>query len=81
MPGRLTLAEWVPNGVNRRIRLVIRGTVDVEAACRSYDLKIGARGRLVNVCLLHLLCRRWMIRKAEIVPKNAKNGPAGRIRR
>jgi peroxiredoxin len=71
MTGRLTLAEWVPNGVNRRIWPVIRGTVDVEAG-RSYDLKIGASGRLVIGRLELPRKDDWMIRKAEVVPRNAK---------
>jgi peroxiredoxin/protocatechuate 3,4-dioxygenase beta subunit len=71
MTGRLTLAEWVPNGVNRRIWPVIRGTVEVEAG-RSYDLKIGASGRLVSGRLDLPREDDWMIRKAEIVPRNSK---------
>jgi hypothetical protein len=74
MPGRLTLAEWVPNGVNRRIWPVIRGTVDVEAG-RSYELKIGASGRLVIGRLTLPRTDDWMIRKAEVVPRNAKTDP------
>ena len=70
MPGRLALVEWVPNGVNRRIWPVIRGTIDVEAG-RSYDLKIGASGRLVSGRLT-LPRNDWMIRKAEIVPRNTR---------
>ncbi|WP_406699852.1 carboxypeptidase regulatory-like domain-containing protein [Singulisphaera sp. Ch08] len=71
MPGRLSFVEWVPNGVNRRIWPVIRGTVDVEAG-RSYDLKIGASGRLVSGQLTLPRTDDWMIRKAEIVPRNAR---------
>jgi thiol-disulfide isomerase/thioredoxin/protocatechuate 3,4-dioxygenase beta subunit len=71
MPGRLTLAEWVPNGVNRRLWPVIRATVDVEAG-RSYDLKIGSSGRLVGGRLTLPRTDDWMIRKAEIVSRATK---------
>jgi peroxiredoxin/protocatechuate 3,4-dioxygenase beta subunit len=71
MTGRLTLGEWVPNGVYRRTWGVIRGTVDVEAG-RSYVLKIGASGRLVIGRLELPRKDDWMIRKAEIVPRNTK---------
>jgi peroxiredoxin/protocatechuate 3,4-dioxygenase beta subunit len=78
MPGRLTLAEWVPNRVNRRVWPVIRGTVDVEAG-RSYDLKIGASGRLVSGRLTLPRTDDWMIRKAEVVPRTAKTDPPVKI--
>ena len=78
MPGRLTLAEWVPNGVNRRIWPVIRGTVDVEAG-RSHDLKIGASGRLVSGRLTLPRTDDWMIRKAEVVPRNARSDRPAKI--
>ena len=78
MPGRLSLAEWVPNGVNRRIWPVIRGTVDVEAG-RSYDLKIGASGRLVIGQLTLPRTDDWMIRKAEVVPRNTKTDRPAKI--
>ena len=71
LPGRLTLAQWVPNGVNRRIWPVVRATLDVESG-RSFDLKIGTDGRLVTGRLVLPRTDEWMIRKAEIVPKNAK---------
>ena len=78
MPGRLTLAEWVPNGVNRRVWPVIRGTVDVKAG-RSYDLNIGASGRLVSGRLTLPRTDDWMIRKAEVVPRDAKTDPPAKI--
>ncbi len=71
LPGRLTLAQWVPNGVNRRIWPVVRATLDVESG-RSFDLKIGTGGRLVTGRLVLPRTDVWMIRKAEIVPKNAR---------
>ena len=71
MPGRLTLVEWVPNGVNRRIWPVIRATVDVEAG-RSYDLKIGASGRVVVGRLELPRTDDWMIRKTDLVRKSPK---------
>jgi thiol-disulfide isomerase/thioredoxin/protocatechuate 3,4-dioxygenase beta subunit len=78
MTGRLTLVEWVPNGVNRRIWPVIRGTVDVEAG-RFYDLRIGDSGRLV-IGRLDLPRRDdWMIRKAEVIPRNVKTDRPAKI--
>jgi peroxiredoxin len=71
MPGRLTLAEWVPNGVNRRIWAVIRATVDVEAG-RTYDLKIGESGRVVVGRLELPRTDDWMIRKTDLVRKSPK---------
>jgi peroxiredoxin/protocatechuate 3,4-dioxygenase beta subunit len=78
MPGRLMLAEWVSNRVNGRMWPVIRGTVDVEAG-RSHDLKIGASGRLVSGRLTLPRTDDWMIRKAEIVPRNAKTERPAKI--
>ena len=76
LPGRLTLAQWVPNGVNRRIWGVVRATVDV-AGGRSYHLKIGTSGRLVTGRLVLPSSDVWMIRKAEIVPrKRRRDRPA-----
>jgi peroxiredoxin/protocatechuate 3,4-dioxygenase beta subunit len=71
LPGRLTLAQWVPNGVNRRIWGVVRATLDVESG-RSYDLQIGASGRPVTGRFVLPKSDIWMIRKAEIVPRGAK---------
>ena len=79
LPGRLTLVQWVPNGVNRRIWSVVRATLDVESG-QSFDLKIGTSGRLVTGRLVLPRTDVWMIRKAEIVPTNAQGGSAGRIR-
>ena len=73
MPGRLTLAEWVPNGVNRRIWGVIRATVDVEPG-RTYDLKIGESGRVIVGRLELPRTDDWMIRKTDLVRKVAKGG-------
>jgi peroxiredoxin/protocatechuate 3,4-dioxygenase beta subunit len=70
LPGRLTLVQWVPNGVNRRIWGVARATVDVESG-RSYDLHIGASGRVATGRLVLPTSDIWMIRKAEIVPRGA----------
>ena len=78
MPGRLTLADWVPNGVNRRIWPVIRATVEVEAG-RAHDLKIGTSGRLVSGRLELPRADDWMIRKAEIVRRDAKAGHPAKI--
>jgi peroxiredoxin len=72
------LAEWVPNRVNRRSWPVIRGIVDVEAG-RSYDLKIGTSGRLVSGRLTLPRTDDWMIRKAEVVPRNAKTDRPAKI--
>ena len=72
LPGRLTLAQWVPNGVDRRVWPVIRASLDVEGG-RSYDLKIGTSGRLVSGRLVLPRAETWMIRKAEIVSKGAKS--------
>ena len=71
LPGRLTLAQWVPNGVNRRIWPVIRASLDVQSG-QSYDLKIGTSGRMVSGRLVLPRADIWMIRKAEIVPRHAK---------
>ena len=71
LPGRLTLAQWVKNGVNRRVWPVVRATIDVEGG-RSYGLKIGTSGRLVTGRLVLPHTDVWMIRKAEIVPRNAR---------
>jgi peroxiredoxin len=71
LPGRFMLAQWVPNGVNRRIWPVIRASLDVEPG-RSYDLKIGASGRPVSGRLVLPRADTWMVRKAEIVPRDAK---------
>jgi peroxiredoxin/protocatechuate 3,4-dioxygenase beta subunit len=73
MPGRLTLVEWVPNGVNRRIWGVIRAAVDVEAG-RAYGLKIGESGRVVVGRLELPRSDDWMIRKADLVRKGSKAG-------
>ncbi len=70
LPGRLTLVQWVPNGVNRRNWPVVRATIDVEGG-RTYGLKIGTSGRLVTGRLVLPRTDVWMIRKAEIVPKGA----------
>ena len=78
MPGRLMLAEWVPNGVNRRIWPVIRATIDVEAG-RSYALNIGASGRLVSGQLVLPRTEDWMVRKAEIVARNATSDRPAKI--
>ncbi len=72
MPCRLSLAQWMPNAVNRRYWPVIRGTVDV-AAGQSYQLNIGNSGRLVAGELALPRTDDWMIRKAEIVPRNTKS--------
>jgi peroxiredoxin len=69
--GRLTLAQWVPNGVNRRAWGVIRASLDVQSG-QSYDLKIGTSGRLVRGRLVLPRADIWMIRKAEIVPRHAE---------
>jgi peroxiredoxin/protocatechuate 3,4-dioxygenase beta subunit len=69
LPGRLTLAQWVPNGVNRRIWPVIRACLDVQSG-QSYDLKIGTSGRLVTGRVVLPRADVWMIRKAEIVPSH-----------
>jgi peroxiredoxin/protocatechuate 3,4-dioxygenase beta subunit len=71
LPGRLTLAQWVPNGVNRRIWPVIRASLDVQSG-ESYDLKIGQSGRVIGGRLLLPRADVWMIRKAEIVPRHRK---------
>lgn len=71
MPGRLALVQWVPNGVKGRIWALARATLDVQSG-RSYDLKIGTNGRLVTGRLVLPRTETWMIRKAEIVPKDAK---------
>jgi len=71
MTGRLTLAQWVPNGVDRRIWPVTRASLDVQSG-QSYDLKIGTSGRLVSGRLVLPRVDIWMIRKAEIVPRHAQ---------
>jgi peroxiredoxin/protocatechuate 3,4-dioxygenase beta subunit len=72
LPGSLTLAQWVPNGVNRRAWAVIRASLDVKSG-QSYDLKIGTSGRIVTGRLVLPHADTWMIRKAEIVPSHAKS--------
>src|SRR5262249_29142338 len=72
MPGRLALAEWVPNGKDRRVWPVIRASLDVEAG-RSYDLAIGKSGRCVTGRLALAREDGWMIRKAEVLPKDPKS--------
>jgi peroxiredoxin len=79
MPGRLTLAQWVPNGVDRRVWPVVRATVDIQSG-RTYDLKIGASGRVVSGRVVLPGTDVWMIRKAEIVargPKTERQAAAG----
>ena len=71
LPGRFTLAQWVPNGVDRRIWPVIRASLDVQSG-QSYDLKIGTSGRIVSGRLMLPRADIWMIRKAEIVPRHVK---------
>jgi peroxiredoxin/protocatechuate 3,4-dioxygenase beta subunit len=73
LPGRLTLVQWVPNGVERRMWAVVRLCLDVESG-RSYDLKIGTSGRLATGRLVLPRADVWMIRKAEIVPRDATTG-------
>jgi len=72
LPGRLALAQWVPNGVNRRIWPVIRASLDVQSG-QSYDLKIGTSGRIVSGQLALPRAETWMSRKAEIVPTKTKS--------
>jgi peroxiredoxin/protocatechuate 3,4-dioxygenase beta subunit len=79
LPGRLTLAQWMPNGVNRRIWPVIRASLDVRGG-ESYDLKIGTSGRLVTGRLVLPRADVWMIRTAEIVSRlatAARSAPIG----
>ncbi len=78
LPGRLTLAQWVPNGVNRRIWPVIRASLDVQSG-QAYDLRIGTSGRMVNGRLMLPHADIWMIRKAEIVLKNAQKARTAAI--
>lgn len=75
LPGKLTLAQWVPNGVQGRSWPVVRASVDV-AGGGSYELKIGESGRAVTGRLVLPTDNVWMIRKSEIVPRNAKAGRA-----
>lgn len=73
LPGQLTLAQWVPNGVQRRSWPVIRATLDVVGG-QSHDLKIGESGRAVTGRLVLPNDDTWMIRKAEIVPRGDQAG-------
>jgi RNA polymerase sigma factor (sigma-70 family) len=70
MPGRLLLGRWVPNGVDRRIWFINMATADV-ASGRTYNLAIGRSGRRVTGRLALPGKGVWMIRKAEIVPRNS----------
>lgn len=78
LPGKLTLAQWVPNGVQGRVWPIVRATFDV-AGGQSYDLKIGDSGRAVTGRLVLPTDNVWMIRKAEIVPRGGKAGWAERL--
>jgi len=69
MAGPLRLAEYVTNGVYRRVWPVNRVTLDVEAG-RTYDLNIGSSGRVVMGQLTRPRSDDWMIRKAEIVSRD-----------
>ena len=71
LPGRLTLAQWVPNGVARRIWPVIRASLDVQSG-QSYEVKIGTSGRQVTGQLVLPRAEIWMIRKAESLPRHAE---------
>jgi peroxiredoxin len=75
IPGRLVIGQWVPNGVrgSGRWYLVSLATVEVEGG-RSYDLRIGQRGRPVVGRLAIPRPGEWLIREASIQPR----GPAGR---
>ncbi|WP_159452208.1 redoxin domain-containing protein [Singulisphaera sp. GP187] len=70
MPGRLKLVEWLNNGVEGRIWPLERATVDVESG-RTHELRIGASGRLVTGRVVLPHADEWMIRKAEIIPKDS----------
>jgi thiol-disulfide isomerase/thioredoxin len=79
MPGRLVLVRTVPNGVQRRIWLISMATLDV-APGRTYELAIGRSGRRVAGRLEIPKSDVWMIRKAEIVPRNSadkRSAPVG----
>jgi beta-lactamase class A/peroxiredoxin len=71
LPGRLTLVQWVPNGVDRRIWSIVRASLDVQSG-QSYDLKIGTSGRQVTGQLVLPRAEIWMIRKAEIRDRHAR---------
>jgi hypothetical protein len=63
--------QWVHNGVKGRIWPVVRATVDVQSG-QTYDLKIGTSGRRIGGWLSLPQADVWMIRKADIVPKESK---------
>jgi peroxiredoxin len=76
IPGRLVIGQWVPNGVrgSGRWYFVNLATVEVEGG-RSYDLRIGQRGRPVVGRLAIPGPREWLVREALIQPRR----PAGRL--
>jgi peroxiredoxin len=71
MPGRLILGQWVPNGADRRIWFVNMATIDVESG-KSYDLRIGERGRRVTGRLAIPTGGQPMVRKASIEHRASK---------
>jgi peroxiredoxin len=78
LPGRLTLVQRVPNGVNRRFWAVNRATLDIQGG-QSYELAIGTSGRLVTGQLVLPRADIWMIRKAEIKPRHDETKHAAAI--
>lgn len=72
IPGRLVIGQWVPNGVHNRWYFISLATIEVEGG-RSYDLRIGQRGRPVVGRLAVPGPGDWLVREASIQPR----GPAG----
>ena len=70
IPGRLELAQLVPNGTHKRLYLVNLATLDIEAG-HSYTLKIGERGRPVTGRLAIPKSSDWLVREATIRRKGS----------
>ncbi len=65
VPGRFEIGQLVPNGSRRRCYFVSLATVDVKDG-RSYDLRIGERGRPVIGRLAVPGSGQWLVREASI---------------
>ncbi len=74
IPGRFEIGQLVPNGSRRRWYFVSLATVDVEGG-RSYDLRIGERGRPVIGRLAVPGSGNWLVRVASIRTRRATGRP------